>query len=243
MLAKFSSSVSNLRHLQEQEGNATRATLLGGIVAAEFHGASGVVAFGNEGGNERNSDTIAIGIYNIRPNKISNAGTQSLHATLVFRSNNFKWESVKGEAITYRDGTSILPNVEREFISENYLSKGVRSIGILLMAIAWMLALASLVALHFLTKDPVVQQAQPYFLKMLCYGSILTSAAILTISFDEGSGWTDSQLDIACALTPWFFFTGNILTFCALFTKLWRVDKVLQFRRRAVSVRNVLIPR
>ena len=32
------------------------------------------------------------------------------------------------------------------------------------------------------------------------------------------------------------------MTFCALFTKLWRVDKVLQFRRRAVSISNVIKP-
>jgi hypothetical protein len=35
---------------------------------------------------------------------------------------------------------------------------------------------------------------------------------------------------------------GQILTFCALFTKLWRVDKVLQFRRTAVTILNVMKP-
>jgi hypothetical protein len=71
----------------------------------------------------------------------------------------------------------------------------------------------------------------------------LTSAAILTISFDEGSGWSDDQLDKACVMTPWLFFTGNILTLCALFGKLGRVDKVLQFRRLVVTIPNVILPR
>ena len=71
---------------------------------------------------------------------------------------------------------------------------------------------------------------------------MFTSSAIFTLSWDEGAGWSDRQLDIACAMTPWFFFVGNILTFCALFTKLWRVDKVLQFKRRAVTISNVMKP-
>jgi hypothetical protein len=66
--------------------------------------------------------------------------------------------------------------------------------------------------------------------------------SIFTLSVDEGAGWTDRQLDVACALTPWFFFTGHIMMFCALFTKLWRLDRVLQFRRSAMSACNALWP-
>ena len=134
------------------------------------------------------------------------------------------------------------PRERRSFVEENYLSPGVRAIGLVLMVIAWVLGLAALIGLYVFDKDPVVQRAQPFFLKMLCYGSVLTSSAIFTLSWDEGAGWSDRQLDTACAMTPWFFFVGIILTFCALFTKLWRVDKVLQFRRRAVTISNVMKP-
>lgn len=56
-------------------------------------------------------------------------------------------------------------------------------------------------------------------------------------------GWSDHQLDIACMMTAWFFFVGHIVMLSAMFTKLWRIDKVVQFRRNnKVTVRNVLGP-
>jgi 7 transmembrane sweet-taste receptor of 3 GCPR len=234
----------HLRYLQTEQYNTTpaRGTLLAGMLESKFHGASGTIDFGNEVGKERDAETIVVGLYNVRPGNITSSGKQSFYATLVYSNNNSEWEQIKDEAIIYRDGTAVAPTINREFVEENFLPKGVRVIGLLLMAIAWLLALSALAALHVFTKDPVVQRAQPFFLKMLCYGSVLTSSAIFTLSWDEGAGWSDRQLDIACAMTPWFFFVGNILTFCALFTKLWRVDQVLQFRRRAVTVSNVMKP-
>jgi len=68
------------------------------------------------------------------------------------------------------------------------------------------------------------------------------SIAIVTLSFDEGAGWSEWQLNVACMLSPWFFFVGQITTFSALFTKLRRVDQVLQFRRRAVTIQKVIGP-
>lgn len=201
-----------------------------------------MIDFGNEIGKERNTETIAIGLYNIRPGNLTGVGKQSFYASLVFRNQNSEWVQLENQAIVYRDGTSIEPAIKREFVENNYLSPGVRTIGLVLMGTAWLLGLAALVGLQIYSKDAAVQRAQPFFLKMLCYGSILTSSAIFTMSWDEGAGWSDRQLDIACAMTPWFFFVGIILTFCALFTKLWRVDKVLQFKRRAVTISNVMKP-
>jgi 7 transmembrane sweet-taste receptor of 3 GCPR len=222
--------------------NVTRGTLLGGILEAKFHGASGIVDFGKEVGKERNTETIAIGIYNIRPGNVTSFGKQSFYATLVLSRNDSEWVQLKNEAIVFRYGSTVPPKIGRAFVENNYLSPGVRTIGLVLMGISWLLGLAALVGLQIYSKDAVVQRAQPFFLKMLCYGSILTSSAIFTLSWDEGAGWSDRQLDIACAMTPWFFFVGIILTFCALFTKLWRVDKVLQFKRRAVTISNVMKP-
>jgi 7 transmembrane sweet-taste receptor of 3 GCPR len=212
------------------------------MLKTQLHGASGFVAFGKEAGKERNSGTIAIGLYNIRLGNLTGEGKQSFYARLVYTNNASEWVQLNNEAIIYRDGTAVTPAKKRDFVDENFLSPWVRGVGLVLMALAWMLALVALVALHRYAKDSVVLRAQPFFLKMLCYGSIITSTAIFTLSWDEGAGWSDRQLDIACTMTPWFFFLGNTLTFCALFTKLWRVDKVLQFRRRAVTISNVMKP-
>ena len=201
-----------------------------------------MIDFGKEVGKERNRDTIAIGLYNVRPGNLTGSGKQSFYASLVYSNNDSEWVQLGNEAIIYRDGTTVAPLIKRAFVQENFLTPGVRAIGLVLMTIAWVLGFTALIGLQIFHKDPVVQRAQPYFLKMLCYGSILTSSAIFTLSWDEGAGWSDRQLDIACAMTPWFFFVGIILTFCALFTKLWRVDKVLQFKRRAVTISNVMKP-
>ena len=90
----------------------------------------------------------------------------------------------------------------------NYLSDFVRGVGLFLWALAFVLALLGGIGIWILRHDRPVQMAQPIFLMAQCAGSILTGASIVTLSWDEGAGWTDSQLDIACVLTPWFFFVG-----------------------------------
>jgi gamma-aminobutyric acid type B receptor len=94
---------------------------------------------------------------------------------------------------------------------------------------AWTLGFAGILLLWYLRKDAAVQRAQPFFMQqLLCGGSVLTSTAIFTLSWDEGAGWSDRQLDMACMATPWFFFVGHMVMFSAMFSRLWRVDKVMQ---------------
>lgn len=214
----------------------SNSTLLLGMLGTTFHGASGRIAFGKETVNLRNSEDVSIGVYNIRAR-----GGQGYDAALVstYRTDS-GWHDVNGTTIIYRDGTTVASEVFREVYNENFVSFAVRLVGLVLMSVAWALAVAALVMVHVLSKDTTVQQAQPTILKMLCVGSILTSTAIYTLSWDEGAGWSDSQLDVACALTPWFFVVGQLTTFCALFFKLWGVGATLQFNRSTVTVSRVI---
>jgi hypothetical protein len=209
-----------------------------------FHGASGPVSFGRENVKGRNPGDIMLGLYNIHPKPVKKeTGKRSYTAVLASTYLEERgWKDVSGAKLLFRDGSSTAPGVFRKYFNENYISSSVRAVGLILMSIAWLLALMSIVLVGWLRKDPIVQRAQPFFMQILCFGSIIMSAAIFTLSFDEGAGWTDKQLDIACTLFPWFFFTGQIMMFCALFTKLWRLDRVLQFRRRAVTARSALTP-
>jgi len=84
--------------------------------------------------------------------------------------------------------------------------------------------------------------AQPVFLYVLCFGSIVHSMTILVISYDESYGWDEQQLSRACMAIPWLFCIGHIITYGTLFSKLWRVNRVLQFSRRRVGIRHVLWP-
>ena len=58
----------------------------------------------------------------------------------------------------------------------------------------------------------------------------------------QGVGWTEEALDRSCIALPWFLYSGAILIYSGLFTKLWRVHKVLQFSRRRVPIRHLVKP-
>jgi gamma-aminobutyric acid type B receptor len=103
-------------------------------------------------------------------------------------------------------------------------------------------ALATVVWVFIHRKHKVLTAAQPYFLYLLCFGAIVEASAILPISFDESYGWSTEQLSSACMATPWLLSLGFIVTYGALFAKLWRVNRVLQFTRVKIELRHVAWP-
>ena len=217
-----------------------------------FRGASGSVSFQKQE-KTRASDDLAIGLYNIRPvvpKEEDVEGTRALNmaelmvalSAVLPESAAGLWEQMTEVLIVYRDGSVVAPLVSREILKTNYLSPWVRSIGLLLWALAWSFGLACMYLVWKFGNDPVVKRCQPFFMQMLCAGSIILATAIFTLSWDEGAGFADHQLDTLCMVTPWFFIVGQLMTFSALFTKLRRLDQVLQFRRSMVTIRNVMGP-
>lgn len=215
--------------------------MLEALFQVEFTGASGKVQFGEETSNQRNSKDIAIGLYNIVPATINpETKKRSYSAVLVSKFNaTTGWHDEEGVEIFRRHSSG---GGDIEFADQNYLTPAVRSVGLSLMAIAWLVSFAGFALVQTLRNEPAVQRAQPFFMQVLCLGAFVMSSSIFFLSWDEGAGWTENQLCTACILAPWCFFAGQIITLCALFTKLWRVDEVLQFRRRSVSVSNVMKP-
>ena len=214
------------------------------MLGGSFHGASGAVQYGKQTENGRNFEGIAVGLFNIRPQPVNpETGKRSFGSvmTSIWRDPT-GWVDIEGTAVVYRDGSTKAPELVRKVYEENFLTSGVRVFGLVLMALGWLLAIVSIALLGWLRNDPIVQRAQPFFMQLMCVGSFIMNAAIFTVSFDEGAGWTDRQLDLQCTLTPWFFFVGQTMTFCSLFTKLYRLDKVLSFRRTAVTVLSVIGP-
>ena len=234
----------DLRDLQSETTESNTETLLSAILKSSFQGASGTIEFGKETEKGRNSDTINVGVFNIRPLDTNPAtGRRPYEVTLIgVKEEGSSWQNIPNTTLVYRDGTSTPSGVLRRIQHANYMSLGVRITGLVLMSTALLIAVVTIALLVWLRKDPIVQRAQPAFMLILCVGSALMSMAIFTLSFDEGAGWTNKQLSVACSLTPWLFFTGQILVFCALFTKLYRLDKVLQFRRTKVTIYSALWP-
>jgi gamma-aminobutyric acid type B receptor len=146
------------------------------------------------------------------------------------------------EAIIYADGRDVPPDLLRKEPEQNHLTPGVRAVGFALMGIAILTAVAAVVWVFLHRKHRIVVAAQPYFLYELCGGAIISASTIFAISFDESYGWSDQQLGRACMATPWLLSLGHIITYGALFSKLWRINKVLQVSRRKIEIRHVAWP-
>ena len=74
---------------------------------------------------------------------------------------------------------------------------------------------------------------------------MITSCAIFTLGLDEKSfqgSISKEGLDTACMTSLWLFFSGQILSFTAVYCKLRRLDKVLTFRRIKVTAWKASLP-
>jgi gamma-aminobutyric acid type B receptor len=100
----------------------------------------------------------------------------------------------------------------------------------------------------------VVRAAQPFFLVMVAGGVLVVSSSLIPLSFDDGGESFDeygnpesmsySRSVGICMSTPWLAFTGFTVTFSALFSKTWRVNRLLHANhtRIQLSEKDVLAP-
>ena len=222
-----------------------------GIVQSEFEGASG--RFRMHAGNKgRHRDGVELGVLNIRPDGIHENGFRRYRMRLTSIANHSllhhahhnedEGQWIEVEDFIYRDGGDVAPTNVRTIWEKNYLSEWCRDVGWALLSVALFFSVGSAVIVILYRKHKVMRAGQPFFLLMLCFGSLMSSLAIVTLSFDESHGWSIDQLTAACMSTVWLFFTGNIIFYCGLFSKLWRIDRVMQLRRKSVTVLNVLGP-
>lgn len=94
-------------------------------------------------------------------------------------------------------------------------------------------------------KSFVVRASQPPFLYMVLVGVVIMGATIIPLSIDDENVSTRG-CSIACMCVPWLISVGFVTTFSALFSKLWRINKIhqsaQQFRRVKVTTKDVLAP-
>lgn len=207
-----------------------------------FQGASGHVSYDRFGEHlVRSSKDLSVGTYNIRSKEGAVKGTRSYEAILTsFWTENSGWNDLQGVDFVHRDGSSSMPKMVSAATVEYNISNRARALGLTFMSATWLICISAVALLWILKNDVVIRRSQPFYLQVVCAASIVTSTSILTLAWDEGAGWSDKQLDIACAVTPWFFFTGQILTASALFTKLWRVHRVMKFHQRATPTTRLV---
>lgn len=215
----------------------TGQLLQDGIRSAHFTGASGEVLFGNGFPGSRRGTTISYHVVNLFPDGFVG---DLYSVSKVRNATDGQWYEV--EPFIYAGGATSPPELLRDPANQNYLSKSVRAAGLTLMGIALLAIVLSCGWVAVNRHHSIVVASQPIFLYFLCAGSTLTSLAILCLSFDESHGLTAKQLTRNCKTVPWLIALGHIWTYNCLFTKLWRVNRVLQFSRRQVNLTHVMWP-
>jgi hypothetical protein len=120
----------------------------------------------------------------------------------------------------FRTGSTSPPLLLRTTPEQNFLSRGFRITGLVLMSIAIAACSISGCWVFVHRHDRVVRAAQPFALHLICFGSFVMAWSILPLSFDESYGWTEEQLSKGCMSVPWLVSTGFITTYGALFVKV-----------------------
>uniref|UniRef100_A0A7S2VAW1 G-protein coupled receptors family 3 profile domain-containing protein n=1 Tax=Entomoneis paludosa TaxID=265537 RepID=A0A7S2VAW1_9STRA len=208
------------------------------ILNLNFEGATGTVTFGDSNTydqrNTRTSNTATFVAINILEDGEIAISDVSLSHT------NLTWQEVT--PFYYADGSTNPPLPLKDPAKNNYISRGLRAFGLSLMSATILCSLLSMVWVYVNRNHRVLTSSQTQFLYVICAGAIIQVTAIFTMSFDEGAGWTEDMLDRACMSTPWLVWVGNTVIYSALFTKLWRIHKVLQFTRRRVKIKQLVWP-
>jgi hypothetical protein len=222
-------------------GNTTGPAHVEGIRSVDFQGASWQVKFGIGGGSvsqgARDSSTIVWGVYNLLP-ATTDEELVSTNVTETYL--NGTWYPL--EDFVYADGSTIPPKALRDLPEQNYLTGAIRGVGLALMGMVMLGAFATVIWVYLHREHRILRAAQPHFLYVIAFGSAVSVSTILVVSFDESYGWSEQQLSRACMAIPWLLSLGHIITYGALFSKLWRINKVLQFSRRKIDIKQVAWP-
>jgi gamma-aminobutyric acid type B receptor len=121
---------------------------------------------------------------------------------------------------------------------------GIRALGWSLTAVACLTAVFFAVWVTINRKERAVAAMQPLFLVTVCVGVFIMALTILPLSVDEQIA-SKRGCDFACASIPWLISTGFSITFSALFSKLWRINRLFnapRFQRLKVEEKDVLLP-
>ena len=128
---------------------------------------------------------------------------------------------------------------------KNLMGRGTRIVCLLLSVIA---IFSSILFISFTIHQrdhSVFRSSQPQFLIMIGVGTLIMASAVIFLTMDD-SILTPGALGATCSLTIWFMSIGFVITFSALFSKLWRVNRLMRaaaaFNRVTIRIQDVLAP-
>ena len=211
----------------------------------QFQGASGLVKVNNKTGT-REPDGLQYTITNVAIDWEKSNDTSimfQINTGIVVDFPNTLTQT--GQAFVYAGNSTIAPPSLPLFQEElNKIDSGVKIAGLTLCGLVIMMSVGWSLFTVLYRKVAVIQASQPVFLWMMCCGTFIMGCSIVPMSLEEPT--SISGLNIACMSSLWLLSVGFVTSFAALFSKLYRLNKVMskakRFRRVTVRAQDVLYP-
>ena len=232
------------------------------ILKQSFIGASGRVKFNNDT-HDRKFFTVPFEVQNVyatpplvdtRSKKIAfKLDFSWLSVDLSSYSKQELVDKSKGEIefidvvpFEYYDG-STSPPAQRYPPPEDYdyIGKSIRVASWIICILLILGCFLCLLWVYLNREERIVRASQPEFLSLLAFGVMVFSLTLFFLTVDdEWVNLSDGE-STYCMLTIWFAAYGFCLIFSALFSKIWRINKIFKnaaFRKVRVTRNDVLIP-
>ena len=244
---------------QAQASNQNREIFTGkehhtAFTNINFLSASGEVKIGPDNYSRNDVST-----YYVVSNILEKSSTET---STILKGKDFAfYDALQGEWKRYPvdDSSSttmdfIFPNGSTEQPSDigsveedmNLISTGVRSFCLVLSSSIIGGSIMFIVYTVANRKKRFVKMSQPPFLIMICLGTFLIGTSIISLSMDEGVTRSIASLNTSCSSFPFLFCFGFVITFSALYSKLWRLNKIVHasasFQKVTVTTFDVIIP-
>ena len=212
------------------------------VLLSDFVGVSGRVRFEADTGSRKVED-LGFNVYNINLNANETDGSivQRIQKTAHISGRNI----TALEPFYFFDGTTDIPLALKPVEEDlKLLGVGVRATGYALGGVMAILSLFLLGWVTFNRKKAIVEASQPFFLILLCMGTLIMSTSIFLLGLQEPM---DAEtLDRSCMAIPWLLSIGFVTSYVALFTKLRRLHKLVvsarRFRRVTIKPKEALVP-
>ncbi|CAJ1949416.1 unnamed protein product [Cylindrotheca closterium] len=202
------------------------------LLETEFDGVSGKFAFRTDSRSLSASET-QFGVFSISVTTDSSSGRRNRR--------NSAMATFKTKLIHRMVGG--LVDLKPAVGDFHTLSFGARLYGLILGGLAILCSVICGIFVYKFRNDRIVKIGQPEFLGLVCAGAFLVAIPVVLRPFDEGSGLSSLSLSVSCTSQMWLKYLGILIVNMALFSKLYRVEKVTQMRRRQrIQVKDVIKP-
>ena len=109
--------------------------------------------------------------------------------------------------------------------SNLYIGRSFRIAGWALGGIGMCMSMAMACWVYYYRKERVIRASQPMFLWMVCAGTLLMAASIFPFGIEDDIA-SNKGADMACMSGIWLYSLGFVTAFSALFSKIWRINRV-----------------